>query len=65
VVDMEAYGTAGGSQNRRGEWHLEADAPSAEDTAHVRVLHGNGGCDGVMMKMPFGAHPVVVIEGWP
>ena len=57
---------AGWSQNRRGEWHLEVDAPSAEDAAvHVRVLHDDGGCYGVMMKMPFGAHPVAVIEGWP
>jgi hypothetical protein len=56
---------AGWSQNRRGEWHLEVDAPSAEDAVHVRVLHDDGGCYGVMMKMPFGAHPVAVIEGWP
>jgi len=56
---------AGWSQNRRGEWHLEVDAPSAEDAVHVRVLHDDGGCYGVMMEMPFGAHPVAVIEGWP
>jgi hypothetical protein len=23
------------------------------------------GCYGVMMNMPFGAHPVAVIEEWP
>ena len=56
---------AGWSQNRRGEWHLEADVPSAEDAVHVRVLHDDGGCYGVMMEMPFGAHLVAVIGGWP
>jgi hypothetical protein len=48
-----------------GEWHLEADVPSAEDAVHVRVLHDDGGCYGVMMEMLFGAHPVAVIGGWP
>ena len=46
-----------------GEWHLEADVPSAEDAVHVRVLHDVDGCYGVMMEMPFGAHPVAVIGG--
>jgi hypothetical protein len=46
-----------------GEWHLEADVPSAEDAVDVRVLQDVGGCYGVMMELPFGAHPVAVIGG--
>ena len=44
-----------------GIWKLTA--PRAEDAVHVRVFHDDGGCYGVMMKMPFGAHPDAVIEG--
>ena len=57
---------AGWSQKDGGSGHLEVDAPSAADaTVHVRVFHDDGGCYGVMMKTPLGAHPVAVIEGWP
>jgi len=64
-VALLVCGTAW-SQNSGGSGHLEVDAPSAEDAAvNVRVFHDDGGCDGVKMKTPFGAHPVAVIEGWP
>jgi hypothetical protein len=40
---------------RMGEWHLEADVPSAEDAVHVRVFQDDRGY-GAMTEMPFGAH---------
>jgi len=55
---------AGWSQNRRGSgiWKLTARLPSS--SVHVWFLHDDGGRHRVMMmEMPFGAHPVAVIEG--
>ena len=52
------------SQNRRGSgiWKLTARLPSS--SVHVWFLHDDGGRHRVMMmEMPFGAHPVAVIEG--
>jgi hypothetical protein len=45
---------AGWSQNRRGEWHLEVDAPSAEDAVDVRVLQDDGGY----------GYPSITATGW-
>ena len=54
---------AGWSQNKRGSgvWKLTARLPSS--SVHVWFLHDDGGRHRVMMmEMPFGAHPVAVIE---
>jgi len=54
---------AGWSQNRRGSgiWNLMDRLPSS--SVHVWFMHDDGGRHGVMMEMPFGGHPVAVIEG--
>ena len=53
MVRSEASSMADGARIDRGEWHLEADVPSAEDAVDVRVLQDDGGC----------GHPSVTAAG--
>ena len=54
LVGTDASSTAGWSQDKSGEWHLEADAPIVEDAIHVWFLHDDGGRHGVI-KVQLGA----------
>jgi hypothetical protein len=52
LVRSEASSMADGARIDRGEWHLEADVPSAEDAVDVRVLQDDGGCYSGTMGAP-------------
>jgi hypothetical protein len=56
---------AGWSQNRRGSGIWKLTDRLSSSSVHVSFMHDDGGRHGVMMEVPFGGHPVAVIQGWP